>query len=82
MSDIFVEQAGNLLYIYDESLDASCLGEVTIRRASVVDPRHQGWFADLSPSGGPILGPFAKRSQAIDAELSWLRGQLAHAALL
>jgi hypothetical protein len=30
------------------------------------------WQVDLSPSGGPPLGPFASRRQAIDQEVEWL----------
>ena len=34
------------------------------------------WLADLSPSGGPTLGPFDERSQAIGAEIDWLNENL------
>jgi len=30
------------------------------------------WWADMRPSGGPILGPFEGREQALAAELVWL----------
>ncbi len=30
------------------------------------------WYADLAPVGGPVLGPFLKRSTALEAELDWL----------
>ncbi len=30
------------------------------------------WHADLSPVGGPVLGPFGQRSAALAAETSWL----------
>lgn len=30
------------------------------------------WEADLSPSAGPILGPFRSRRKAIQAEVDWL----------
>jgi len=33
----------------------------------------QKWWADLGPSHGPVLGPFDKHQQAIDAELVWLK---------
>lgn len=32
-----------------------------------------GWWADLLPSGGPVLGPFNTHAEAIAAELRWLR---------
>jgi len=31
-----------------------------------------GWQSDLSPSGGPTLGPFISRDEAIVAEIDWL----------
>ena len=30
------------------------------------------WTVDLDPSEGPVLGPFASRAEAIDAEVEWL----------
>lgn len=35
-----------------------------------------GWCADMQPSGGPILGPFPLRQQALDAERTWLEAKL------
>lgn len=32
-----------------------------------------GWWVDLSPVKGRILGPFKKRQEALDAELAWLQ---------
>ena len=53
--------------IYDQ------LGAASIRRASHVEPNAQGdWEADLSPVGGPTLGPFVKRADALAAEVAWL----------
>lgn len=31
------------------------------------------WVADMSPSGGPLLGAFPTRQAALDAERAWLR---------
>jgi len=59
--------------IYDETFDLTPLGQLQIRRASHVEPDDQSqWQADLSPAGGPILGPFATRSAALAAEIAWL----------
>jgi hypothetical protein len=56
-------------WLYDERLELSELGRLTIRRASRVEPTDNGqWTADLSPLGGPILGPFPLRSSALTAE--------------
>jgi hypothetical protein len=35
-----------------------------------IDVNH--FWADLLPVGGPVLGPFAAYSKAIDAEIAWL----------
>lgn len=34
------------------------------------------WYVDLSPSDGPILGPFSAYSMAVQAEVTWLRTRL------
>lgn len=50
------------------------IGAVSIARASHVEPNPAGkWEADMGPSGGPVLGPFNLRQEAIDAELAWLK---------
>jgi len=49
------------------------LGNVSIRRASHVEPEGDGWSADMSPVGGPVLSGFSKRQEAIDAEIKWLK---------
>ena len=48
------------------------LGAVSIARASLVEPGPDGWYADLSPVAGPLLGPFALRAEALAAEVKWL----------
>jgi len=49
------------------------LGQPNIQRASQVEPTPQGrWQADLSQVGGPTLGPFPLRSDALAAEIQWL----------
>ena len=68
-----VEGDGTVHCLYGEAVDLSVLGSLAIRRASHVEPDDMGqWWADLSPVGGPILGPFDLRSQALDAERVWL----------
>jgi hypothetical protein len=72
--ELVVQPDGSLRCLYDETVDLSALGQVTIRRASYVEPTDQGqWKADLSPVGGLVLGPFALRSEALAAEVDWLR---------
>jgi hypothetical protein len=71
--DLVVDAEGRIYCIYDEALDLAAIGRVTIARASHVDPDEEGrWVADLAPVGGPALGPFSLRSQALAAERAWL----------
>jgi hypothetical protein len=71
--ELLIDPKGTIATIYDELLDLAPLGSITIRRASHVEPDEQGrWTVDLSPVGGPVLGPFALRSAALDAERAWL----------
>jgi len=71
---LVIEAGGNVRTIYTEQFDIRCLGSVSIRRGSHVEPTENGhWTADLSPCDGPLLGPFSQRSQAIEAEIDWLR---------
>ena len=70
---LVVEPGGAVRCIYSEQLDLNALGSLAIRRASHVEPTEHGlWIADLSPVGGPVLGPFTARSQALEAESRWL----------
>jgi hypothetical protein len=70
---LLVEPGGVVRCVYTEAIDLSALGAVSIRRASRVEPDGQGlWWADLSPVGGPVLGPFATRTPALAAEQAWL----------
>ncbi len=71
--DLVVTPAGTVKAIYTEDLDLAIFGRPVIRRASRVEPdRHGQWWADLRPVDGPVLGPFARRSAALEAEIAWL----------
>ena len=71
--EIIVDPTGQVRCIYSEDMDLALLGEVHVSRASHVEPDSQGqWWADLSPVDGPRLGPFLRRSLALNAEISWL----------
>jgi hypothetical protein len=64
---------GSVSCLYDEAIDLTALGSPKIERGSHVEPDEQGrWFADLAPASGPMLGPFDRRSEALDAERVWL----------
>lgn len=71
--DLYVDSHGNLRCLYTEALDLTVLGALSVSRASHVEPDARGgWSADLSPAGGPVLGPYSVRSQALGAESAWL----------
>ncbi len=68
---------GTAISVYSEKIDLYQLGHLSHHRASHVEPREGGaWIADLSPVGGPCLGPFEKRSLALSAEQAWLDAHL------
>jgi hypothetical protein len=78
---LFVDRQGTVRCLYAEALDLASLGQLSIRRASLVEADKLGqWWADLSPLNGPKLGPFAVRSAALAAESSWLEEHLAASA--
>lgn len=77
----FIGRDGAIRFIHTDAVDISKLSPkidlVTIRRASHVEPIQSGdnknkFEADLTPVGGPVLGPFDLRSEALSAELSHL----------
>ena len=70
---LVIDPTGEVRCLYDETLPLADFGRLTISRGSLVEPTDAGlWTADLSPVGGPMLGPFATRSQALNAERDWL----------
>jgi hypothetical protein len=70
---LLIRPDGTVRAIYDDSIDLGAIGTPTIMRASHVEPDHEGrWLADLAPVGGPVLGPFDRRVQALEAEREWL----------
>ena len=73
MMELIVDPSGRITCVYDEAIDLAALGAMTITRASHVEPDAAGcWVADLAPVGGPTLGPFPLRSEALAAERGWL----------
>lgn len=68
-----IDSYGQVHCLYTEVVDLAALGPLSIQRASHVEPDDAGrWWADLSPVGGPRLGPYARRSDALAAEVAWL----------
>lgn len=81
--ELVVAPDGTGRCLYDETLDLSRLGEVQVRRASHCEPDQAGmWWTDLAPVGGPNLGPFKARSQALAAEVEWLGRHLTDPAIV
>ena len=71
--DLLITPQGTIRCLYDETLPLTELGQLTIQRGSHVEPTSQGeWTADLSPVGGPLLGPFPLRTDALRSEVDWL----------
>ena len=76
--EITIRPDGSLQFIWDDELaDLLDQGQGRVSRASHVEPNvHGQWEADLAPVGGPVLGPFRLRQQALDEEVAWLRTHL------
>jgi hypothetical protein len=73
---MIVDADGGARFIHNDDL-AEIMRDtgatLTIRRASHVEPDESGaWHADLSPVGGPVLGAFRRREDALTAEREWL----------
>lgn len=71
---IIIEPSGQVRMIYDDDLVILTKeGQTKIIRASHVEPDFAGnWYADMSPVGGPKLGPFKLRNEALREEVAWL----------
>ena len=71
--ELVIGADGCIRTLYSEEIDLAVLGPLSITRASNVEPDADGqWLADLSPMGGPQLGPFPSRSVALQLEREWL----------
>jgi hypothetical protein len=71
--NLIIGRDGSVRGIYGEEIALDALGPLKIDRASHVEPdQHGRWLADLSPVQGPVLGPFDRRSEALEAEVEWL----------
>jgi hypothetical protein len=66
--DLVVDARGGVRAVYSEMIDLRPFGRPAIARASNVEPTPDGrWTVDLRPVVGPVLGPFAHRSEALAA---------------
>jgi len=74
--ELVVDAGGDVRCVYGEELDLREFGKLKITRASHGEPDRDGfWWADMGPSGGPVLGPFRSRTKALEAERGWLAGR-------
>lgn len=71
---IKINPDGTAIMIYTEDINIADLGSVqSITRVSRVEPTSGNqWAADMGPIGGPVLGAFDKRSDALSAEINWI----------
>jgi hypothetical protein len=73
LMQLVISPGGAVRCVYDEAIELATLGQPHIQRASHVEPDGRGqWIADLAPVAGPKLGPFFRRSEALEAERRWL----------
>ena len=71
--ELVVDAGGDVRCIYGEELELREIGKLQITRASHVEPDRDGfWLADMGPVGGPVLGPFRNRTEALGAETAQL----------
>lgn len=71
---IVISPTGRARFIYSDevALALAGSGEARTVRASHVEPAGSQWTADMSPVGGPVLGPFVTRQEALEEEVKWL----------
>lgn len=70
-----IDKEGTTKQIYNDDFVILALKVERIKRASSVELLHersQQWKADMFLSGGPVLGPYRRRDEAIKAEIDWL----------
>jgi len=67
-------QGDTVRHIYNDGLlGLASQGHAVTARASHVEPcAGGGWMVDLSPVGGPIIGPYSRRDEALNIEVEWL----------
>lgn len=80
IAKLFISADGSTIQgVYTDAFNFQgvCGPDKSIRRASHVEPTSDGqWTADMSPSLGPVLGPFPTRGEALAQEKAWLEREL------
>lgn len=74
MIRLTIDSEGNGKAIYSDDLaDYFAATGAKITRASSVEPGPDGkWVVDLTVSGGPVVGGFKLREDALRFEVDWL----------
>lgn len=88
MTEITVTPDGRLVFVYQDELQPLLAeGSAQTRRVSHVEPDQNaagepGWSVDLCPIGGPVLGWYPLRADALAAEVNYLRSAEGRTLLL
>lgn len=69
-----IKKDGKIQYIYNEMYNLEGLGDITINRASYVEPESNGssWYVDLSPLNKDKVTGFKTRSEALQFEVKYI----------
>lgn len=83
--DLIIRADGHIDAIHNDALsDLYNQGKASVKRASNVEPVDGGeqvnWVADMALVGGPRLGPYRLRSEALAAEVEWLKQHMVDAS--
>lgn len=86
---ISIGRGGRVTFIYDDTMQGLLqTGKATVKRASHVEPFEDGsgWYADMSPVGGPMLDNggkgFQTRELALEVEVEWLNENYLNASFV
>jgi len=78
LMEIYIDRTGNASCIYDEAINLSAIGAVSIRRASHVEPGRTGRVAGgHGDSRRSQAGPVYRRSEALASEEQYILSHLA-----
>lgn len=71
--EIVFDDDGLASFVHSDHLAGLIDGGVAvIERASHVEPSGVEWIADMAPVGGPVLGPYENRGDALAAEVGYI----------
>jgi hypothetical protein len=70
---IIIRPNGTAEWVHADELNfLKAASPTSTRRVSDVEPEGDSWTADMHRIGGPLLGPFLTREEALRAERLWL----------